>query len=544
MDQLTNVQRAPQRRLRTQQSTLNNLSGALSNLASELENLKSKATALTSAGLYESRLASSGNTDVATATAGTTATLGNYDISVTQLATSASLLGGANIGRAVDADANLTTKGAGFGVTVTEGHFTVNGEQIEIGAEDSLNDVLAKIGTQTGLTASYDSNADRVSISDSAGNPVVLGSASDTSNFLQAARLSNNGTASVASSFNLGALDSTATLNSARFNDTIASGTFSINGVEFTVDAATDTLGDVISAINNSAAGVTASYDSVNDQLSLRNKVTGDIGFSVSEGSSNFLQATGLLSGSGAVLQEGRNALFSINGGSSLSSLSNTLNSDSHGIEGLAIHILDEGSASVTIENDSEGLTNAITDFVDQYNKVQNLVQIQTTSSTDSDGAVTSGVLAGNLQVAETSRTLRNLMASSLESVSGLTKRLESLGFKSDGYSDQFVLSDSSALESAVRNAPNEIQKLFSDEGEGIATRVNSYLNHAVGTDGSFVRHRETIARQSSRIDEQVSTLEKAVLANRERMFASFLAMESALSQINTQARFVAQRFG
>ena len=73
---------------------------------------------------------------------------------------------------------------------------------------------------------------------------------------------------------------------------------------------------------------------------------------------------------------------------------------------------------------------------------------------------------------------------------------------------------------------------------------MNSYLDRAIGSDGSFVRHQDTIARQASRIDENISTLEKAVLASREQMFTSFLAMESALSQINTQAQFVAQRFG
>ena len=81
----------------------------------------------------------------------------------------------------------------GFATPVTAGTFTVNGAQITIAGTDTLQSVLNKITTATSgaVTASYDASTDEITLASS--SPVVLGSATDTSNFLQAAQLYNNG---------------------------------------------------------------------------------------------------------------------------------------------------------------------------------------------------------------------------------------------------------------------------------------------------------------------------------------------------------------
>ena len=49
--------------------------------------------------------------------------------------------------------------------------------------------------------------------------------------------------------------------------------------------------------INESAAGVTASYDPVNNKFVLANNTTGDVGISMQDVTGNFLAATGLAGG-------------------------------------------------------------------------------------------------------------------------------------------------------------------------------------------------------------------------------------------------------
>jgi len=522
VEQLADVQRAPQRRLRADQSNLNRVSEALGALAKEMESLLGKAKALKDAQLYHTRGVVSTDSHVATASVASSASTGTYLFNFSQLATAASQRGGLNVGQGLDADADLTSGAAGFGVPVSSGRFTINGQQIDVQAGDSLNDILGRIATQTGLTANYDSGTDKITLSDAGGSPITLGSAADTSNFLQAARLSNNGTSTVASSQALGTINTSATLASARFNTAISSGTFEINGVAFTIDAATDTVADVLNRINQSAAGVIASYDSINDRFTLANKTTGDIGIALTEGMSNFLSAAKLTSSSGGALVNGQDAVFTVNGGASLTSRTNTFGKESHGIEGLTVTALTVGSATVNVSNDTAPLKQAITEFIDQYNKVQSLISVQTASSTDAKGAVTASLLASDLQVTESARKFRSLAASDASGLDSALKRLESLGYETDGYSNTISLANSGALENALANSMSDVQALFGDATNGIASRIGNYLEGLVGTDGSMLRHRDAVASQASRIDEQLGKMERAVLASQETLFESF----------------------
>ncbi len=95
-----------------------------------------------------------------------------------------------------------------------------------------------------------------------------------------------------------GTIDPTAVIATQKYRDKITAGTFTINGVEISIDPNTDTLNDVIDKINNSGAGVIASYDDTTDKITLKNATTGDsarIVVGASTDTSNFLEVTGLL---------------------------------------------------------------------------------------------------------------------------------------------------------------------------------------------------------------------------------------------------------
>jgi flagellar hook-associated protein 2 len=106
---------------------------------------------------------------------------------------------------------------------------------------------------------------------------------------------------------------SAANLTTAILDGGSGTGEFKINGVSITF-ATTDTVAAVLKRINDSAAGVTASYDSVNDRFVLANKTTGDIGMALEDVSGQFLTATGLASGA---LTRGQNLLYTVDGGGS-----------------------------------------------------------------------------------------------------------------------------------------------------------------------------------------------------------------------------------
>ena len=119
-------------------------------------------------------------------------------------------------------------------------------------------------------------------------SPIVLGNTNDTSNFLQVAQLYNNGGDTVTSASALGGINLNSVLSSANFATPITdggsgNGQFLINGVAINFDASTDTVSSVLQKINDSAAGVTATFDAADNKIQLTNTTTGNVGISLQD---------------------------------------------------------------------------------------------------------------------------------------------------------------------------------------------------------------------------------------------------------------------
>jgi flagellar hook-associated protein 2 len=542
--QLAQAERAPEDLLRTQQTKINNQNIAYGSLVTELGILKNRVDALNDGSLFDSHQATVSNSTIASASAISTASLGTYKFDITQLATTAVLQGAGDLAAKLSSTSDVSgvvLSNAGFSTAVTAGTFTVNGKVLTIATSDTLQDVFNKISTATSgvVTASYDSGTDEITLDGS--SPIVLGSAADTSNFLQVAKLYNNGTGSVSSATALGAIKFGTALNAANFNTPVSggAGAFKINGVTINFNAATDTLGSVISSINNSSAGVTAGYDAINDRLTLTNKTTGDVGVALADVTGNFLAASGLLSGT---LQRGKNLLYSINGGGQLVSQSNTITQDSSSIAGLSVTAFAEDTVTVTVSSDSAKIKTAIADFVAEYNKVQSLISSQTASSTDAKGVVTAGVLAGDSDIYSVAYKLRSMVFSQISGLSGTISQLAALGYQTNGNDNSLALSDSTTLDSALAINLTGVKDFFTNSTNGLAVALSSFVDSLAGDSGSLVNHQSTLSKQSTDIDNQVAAMERIVLANSDRLTASFLAMETAQAQINQQLTFLSQQ--
>ena len=548
VDQLVEVERAPQRRLFTEQQDLETRKTAYNSIATQLSVLQNRVNDLNDGELFDSRLAKSSSEEIATALAESGAALGTYAYHIIQLATASVRIGAANIASAVNATSDvsaLSVSGAPFSTAVGAGTFTVNGEQVTIATTDTLQGVFDKINAATGgdITGSYDPTTDRITLASASSAEIVLGSATDTSNFLQVTRLSNNGGSSITSSSALGSVRlsgamTTANLATAVTDGGSGTGLFKINGVEIDFNAGVDSISEVLKRINDSTAGVTASYDSVNDRFLLTSKVTGDIGIAMEDVTGNFLVATGL---SGGLLQRGQDLLYTVNGGGQLSSRSNTITEDTSGIEGVALTALETGDTTVTVSSDSAKIKKTITDFIDDYNKAQGLIDTNTASSTDAKGKVTAGTLAGESDAYTISADLRRFVTASFASLTGTIQRLESLGITSNGDDDKLTLSDSAKLDAALTSNLGEVKSLFTHATDGLAVKLGEYLERTVGDDGTLPAKQDNIDNQVSALDQQITDQERLVQINREQLINSFIAMEKAQQIINQQLQFLAR---
>jgi len=549
VDQLVEVERAPEQRMLAEQDKLGLRNNAFSSLKTELTVLTNRIEDLKEATFFGSRLAESSNTSVGTASASANAPLGQYAFNILHLATASVQNGASNIAAPLSSSPDVSTlvlKDAAFATPVKGGTFTVNGRQISIADTDTLGQVFDKISTATSgaVTAAYDPATDHINLTST--GEIVLGSATDTSNFLLAARLANNGTGTVGSSSSLGGLKTTASLASANVLTPIddggaGEGEFKINGVSISFDASTDSIATVLARINSSAAGVNASYDSKNDRLVLVNKVTGDLGVALEDVTGNFLAATGL---SGGQLQRGTDLVYTVNNGDELSSHSNTITEDSSGIAGLSLAVSGSGQTAVTVGSDTANIKKAIQDLVEAYNKVQKFIDTQTASTTDAKGKVTAGVLAEDSDAAEIASRLRTIFYSPRAGLTGTWKGLADLGFQTNGTDNSLTLEDEDKLDAALANGLSSVQAIFSNATDGVAVSLADYLDKTIGDDGTLVAKQANLTRQSGDIDKQITEMERLIADRKQQLTDSFLAMETAQAKINQQLSYLQQRFG
>lgn len=554
VDKLADVERTPQKRLRSEQSTLQTRNNAFGSIKTQLTVLKDRVDALKSNEVLQARKATVSDSTVLTATAAPGGAAGTYEFNISQLATASKMVGATGIGANLYPSNSVNTgtlASKGFNPLITAGTITVDGAQVTIDpAVDTLQDVFDRIDAAApgNIQGTYSATTDTITLRrlGGGGPPLVIGSSTDTSNFLSVARLSNNGTSQIDSSSSLGSITPTATLNAANFQTAVTdggagAGEFKINGVSISYSASADSVQNLMDRINASAAGVSISYDRINDQFTPTNKVTGNLGVAVEDVTGNFLAAAGLTTG--ATLQAGNDLLYTINGGSTLSSHSNTLTSDSTGIDGLSLSVLKTGTSTVTLASDSSTIKGAIKSFIDDYNRAQSTVDSLTSSSTDSAGKVTRSALAADSDVNEIAKELRGIAFNQATGLSGVLNSLAKIGIDTTGDNDLLKLEDETALDAAISNNLSGLKNLFNDTTNGIATKLSAYLDNTIGDGGPLVTRQDALTKQSSEIDTQVSDLEKRVQANRQRLIDSFVQMETIQSSLNQQLKFLQQRF-
>lgn len=228
----------------------------------------------------------------------------------------------------------------------------------------------------------------------------------------------------------LGVVNQSVALQNANFATAISdggsgAGEFVINGVSISFNVGTDTLADVLARINNSAAGVLAQYDPIQDRVVLTNKTTGNVAMHLADVTGNFLEATGLLASAGGSFVAGQDLVYTLNGSAPLTSRSNAITAESHGISGLTITALTTGTTTVTVTADPTPAGAAIEEFVAQYNKVQSLIASATATASSATGTTTNGVLAGDRDVAALASELRRLVFGEVTGLSGSITRLD-----------------------------------------------------------------------------------------------------------------------
>lgn len=334
----------------------------------------------------------------------------------------------------------------------------------------SLQETIDQINAAgIGITASLANDAEGrpniLTLSSTSGN-ILLGSVTDTSNFLTATKLlASPGTTTRQSTGSIGALDPSKPLaEAALLAGPPASGTqaFTVNGVRITYDAAVDSLNAILERINASSAGVSARYDPIADRIVLQQDTTGSLPIALAdEGSGNLLAKLGLLTGTQTL---GQNAEFRIDGGPTQYASSNTV-TPMPGVTLTLQATTTAGSpARVTVTQNLDAVVATVKAFVDAFNAAMTAIDQATKTSGSADER---GQLSGDWTIRQLKSSLRAMVAGPGLGLEGPLRNLAAIGISfgavgsAVGTTNTLRL-DEAKLRSALQEDRSAVQQLLS----------------------------------------------------------------------------------
>lgn len=334
----------------------------------------------------------------------------------------------------------------------------------------TLSDVIADINASSiGVTASITNDglgrANVLTVTSSQGN-ITFGNGADTSNFLSATNLLTSATGSTRSSASpLSRAGQTAKLQATPFlSGTVATGDHNlvINGIDVAYNAANDSLADVINRINGSEAGVVARYDSVTDSIKFQNAKTGPLTITVADDGAGG-DLAGKLGLIGATFTEGDTAAYSIDGGPSQNSASNSI---AYNGASLTFSGLTNGAATITVSQDATSALGAVKGFVAEFNNVLAAID-KATKADGSKSNNTSGPLSGDASLRQLRSDLRSIIGSAGININGTYSTLSQIGLSFGAIgsavgSTNTLQLDEAKFQSALEKDPAGTQALLS----------------------------------------------------------------------------------
>jgi flagellar hook-associated protein 2 len=427
----------------------------------------------------------------------------NLSNAVAEGVTAARVTGGAVAAGALNT--SITVNGVTIPIVQSNGSFT---------AAQNAAAIVAQINTTPGLPVrAIDNGNGTFAIEQKA-----LGSAFEVTISAAGAETglavstTKNGTDRMVSTMSLGSADSTASLTNARLVTPISGlsaggqGAFSINGVQISY-AATDSIAGIIQRINASMAGVTATYDPGLDRIRLTASQTGARTISVQDVTGNFLQATGILSGSQTL---GKQAVFTIdavNGGQPLTSSSNTV---SGYLPGLTFQLKSPTATplTVTVGPDTRASMDLVKSFVDGFNSVLSAIATRTAVDPKREK---SGPLAGDRGLASIERTLREFASAPALGLTGQYRSLADIGISTGsvgsavGTTNRLVI-DEARLQRALNENPQAVEAVLS----GFLARVGtpSGTGNVSGVSGTPIGQHESGTYHLKVLDAAARTVE------------------------------------
>ena len=320
--------------------------------------------------------------------------------------------------------------------------------------------------------------------------------------------------------------------STAALTDTVTSGSNLVrldrlDGTTVDLDTGDGSLQGLVRALNTSGTGVKASTVRLDDG-SFRLQVTSTTTGAASDFALTNLDGSDLLGG--ATVTAGRDAELTI-GGDTVHSATNTFTDIANGLTvTLKAGVADGTVVDLDVQQDAAAMTKTVKGIVDAINdaltKIDGLTAYNSTTKT-------SGALAGDSAV----RTVRTALLNTIYPADGTS--LASLGIQLDRYGK--LTFDDDAFKSAYQADPAAVAAKFtSGTVDGFAARVEKVAKGASDSvDGTVTTSISGRSNDIKRMQDSIDDWDARLALRQETLTRQFTALETALSQMNSQSSWL-----
>lgn len=339
------------------------------------------------------------------------------------------------------------------------------------------------------------------------------------------------------------ALARSSTLASAPFSDTattvVGTGTLAITvgatTTNIAIDGTNNTLAGLRDAINDSDADVTASIVTVTAgttpsyRLVISGKNTGlSNAVAISEAGLNGGTAPAF-----ATTQAALDATLVVDG----IPLARATNLLSDVIPGVTLDLKSSSAmeVQVTVNDDTEAIKKQLNEFITAYNEVTSFIA----EKTKYDSATkTGGPLIGDATVASLKRSLQSLITTP---VAGSPSILSEIGIATQKNGTLSV--NSAKFDAALKANLAGVGNLFAAATDGLAKSIINFADAATRLgDGVLSARIDGAQNEIKKIGDRIASKENSISRLMEDLTRKFTALETLVSQINTQGNYLTQQ--
>lgn len=362
---------------------------------------------------------------------------------------------------------------------------------------DEINDATISSGESLGITARINDTGDGLLLEDNAGGTLGI-EVEDASG-------------SAASDLNLLGESVDGTID----------GSYEIS-IEL---SGNETLEDVVELINEQGGIATASI--LNDGTGIspyRLQITSN-----TCGKDGELVVDGLSFSTLSDAQDARIILGSdADSGIMITSSSNTLTDVAPGLT-IDLTSVSDDPVTVSVSHDSEGVTEAIQSFVDNFNAAIDLINEYGDYDSETE---TAGILLGENTLQMVERRLWSMVTARQDNATGDIQRLSDLGLS---ISDGQIELDEDELADAIANNLEEVIDFFTNEDTGMAFVMEEQLEGITETDGLIDRRDSTLESQEERMNDRVDVLNDRLDRKYDQLLEEYTALETILADYQSQ---------